>query len=187
MKYCSACGHTVAQSVPPGDNRPRFCCSACGTIHYQNPKLVLGTVPVWQRSVLLCRRAIEPRYGFWTLPAGFMENGETTADGAARETVEEAGAHIELGGLFSVIDVPHVDQVHLFYLAQLTDTQFDPGPESLEAKLFQEHEIPWEQLAFRTVAQTLRWFFADQAQGSFGLHTSAIHYSPKAAGPASLP
>ncbi len=179
MKFCSACGLSVTRSVPPGDNRPRYCCAGCGTIHYQNPKMVVGTITVWGSKVLLCRRAIEPRYGFWTLPAGFMENGETTGEGATRETSEEAGARTELGELYSVIDVPHVEQVHLFFRARLLDTDFDPGPESLEAKLFDEHEIPWDDLAFRAVSQTLRWFFADREQGRFGLHTSAIHYTPK--------
>jgi ADP-ribose pyrophosphatase YjhB (NUDIX family) len=179
MKFCSACGQPVALVVPPGDNRPRHCCAACGTIHYQNPRLILGTIPVWGSRVLLCRRAIEPRYGFWTLPAGFMENGETLGEGATRETTEEAGAHIALGDLFSVIDVPHVEQVHLFFRARLLDTDFDPGPESLEVQLFDEHEIPWDALAFRTVSQTLRWFFADREQGQFALHSSAIHHSPR--------
>ena len=179
MKFCSACGQAVVHKVPPGDNRPRYCCTACGTIHYQNPKMVVGTIPVWGAQVLLCRRAIEPRYGYWTLPAGFMENGETTGEGAMRETSEEAGAHIELGDLYSVIDVPHVEQAHLFFRARLVDTVFDPGPESLEVRLFDEHEVPWDELAFRTVSQTLRWFFADRERGRFTLRTSAIHHTPK--------
>ncbi len=181
MKYCSACGKPVSLSIPAGDNRERFCCSACGSIHYQNPKLVLGTIPVWGDQVLLCRRAIEPRYGFWTLPAGFMENGESTGEGATRETSEEAGAHIELGPLYSVIDVPHVDQVHLFFRARLLDTNFDPGPESLEVQLFSEADIPWANLAFRTVEQTLKWFFEDRRAEAFPLRTSAIHYQGRRA------
>jgi ADP-ribose pyrophosphatase YjhB (NUDIX family) len=170
----------VSLRVPDGDNRDRFCCDACGTIHYQNPKLVLGTVPTWGDQVLLCRRAIEPRYGFWTLPAGFMENGETTAEGAARETAEEAGAQIEMGALYSVIDVPHVDQVHLFFQARVIDLRFDPGPESLEVRLFTEADIPWDQLAFRTVEQTLRWYFEDRQAGAFGLRTTSIRRSLRA-------
>ncbi len=142
---------------------------------------MLGTIPVWGDQVLLCKRAIEPRYGFWTLPAGFMENGESTEEGAARETAEEAGAHIELGSLYSVLDIPHVDQVHLFFHAKLIDTEFDPGPESLEVRLFSEADIPWESLAFRTVEQTLRWFFDDRRQGSFPVRRSAIRYRPKTA------
>lgn len=183
MKFCSSCGQSVVLEVPEGDNRMRHCCNHCNTIHYQNPKMVLGTVTTWESKVLLCRRAIEPRHGYWTLPAGFMENGETTAEGAARETLEEAGARIELGSVFSMIDVPHVDQVHLFYRARLLHLDFEPGPESLEARLFEEQEIPWDQIAFRTVGQTLKWFFADRKAGQFGVHTSEIRWSPPAPRP----
>ncbi len=174
MKFCSICGHEVESRVPAGDNRPRFCCAHCGTIHYQNPNMVLGTICTWEDRVLLCRRAIEPRYGFWTLPAGFMENGETTAEGALRETVEEAGARIELGPPFAMIDVPHVNQVHLFFRAVLLDPSFEPGPESLEAKLFREDEIPWDSLAFRSVTQALHWFFADRSEGAWSMHTGVV-------------
>jgi ADP-ribose pyrophosphatase YjhB (NUDIX family) len=135
---------------------------------------VVGTVPVWGDQVLLCRRAIEPRYGFWTLPAGFMELGETTAEGALRETVEEAGANVEMLGLFSVLNVVRVGQVHLFYRARMVDTSLDPGPESLEARLFREDEVPWDELAFRTVRQTLELFFKDRRSGSYGVHTQDI-------------
>lgn len=173
-RYCSACGHALARRVPAGDNRERDCCDACGTVHYVNPRPVVGTVPVWGEQVLLCRRAIEPRLGKWTLPAGFMEVGETTAAGALRETIEEAGARIALGPLFTMIDVPHVEQVHIFYRADLLDLAFVPGEESLEARLFAEHEIPWDEIAFRTVATTLRLFFADRARGAFGTHTPSI-------------
>jgi ADP-ribose pyrophosphatase YjhB (NUDIX family) len=179
MKFCSVCGHEVKLAIPPGDNRPRHSCDACGTIHYQNPNMVLGTIPVWQDQVLLCRRAIEPRYGYWTLPAGFMENGETTAEGAERETTEEAGARIEIGELFSMLDVPHVHQVHLFFRAAMLGPELDPGPESLEARLFAEQDVPWEQIAFRTVEQTLRWFFEDRRRGAFGTHTGALRYPPR--------
>jgi ADP-ribose pyrophosphatase YjhB (NUDIX family) len=172
MRFCSACGNPVAQSVPPGDNRPRYCCAGCGTIHYQNPRMVLGTVPVWGEQVLLCRRAIEPRYGF-------MENGESTAEGALRETIEEAGARIEMGDAFSILDVPHVEQVHMFFLARVLDDRFDPGPESLEARLFAEHEIPWDQIAFATVTRTLRWFFEDRRAGQWRLHTETLRYQPR--------
>ena len=183
MRFCSACGHQVEQVVPPGDNRLRFCCPGCSAIHYQNPRMVLGTIPVWKDQVLLCRRAIEPRYGYWTLPAGFMENGESTGEGAARETHEEAGARIELGEPFSILDVPQVEQVHMFFLASLLDPQFDPGPESLEARLFFESEIPWSEIAFRTVSQTLRWYFEDRRVGSYRLHTSTIRYEPRSPKP----
>jgi len=177
-KFCSACGHPITRRVPEGDTRVRDCCDACGAIHYLNPRPVVGTIPVWNEQVLLCRRAIEPRLGFWTLPAGFMEVGETTAEGAARETAEEANARIETGPLFSMIDVPGVEQVHVFYRARLLDLDFHPGSESLEVRLFHEHEIPWDELAFRTVATTLQLFFADRARGSFGTHTGTLPPRP---------
>lgn len=179
MRFCSSCGHEVQTAVPPGDNRPRHCCPSCNTIHYQNPKMVIGTIPVWGDKVLLCRRAIEPRYGYWTLPAGFMENGESTGEGAARETVEEAGAKITLGGLFSIIDVPQIEQIHMFFQAEMVDPTLDPGPETLEAGLFAEHEIPWDSIAFRTVSKTLEWFFEDRRLGRFSLHTDTIRYQPR--------
>lgn len=183
MKFCSECAHPVSLSIPDGDNRPRHVCPQCGTIHYQNPKMVVGSIPVWEQDgklqVLLCTRAIEPRYGYWTLPAGFMENDETTAQAAARETVEEAGAHIELGALFSLLNVQRVHQVHLFYLARLLDLDFAPGIESLEVRLFAEEDIPWDALAFPTVRTTLELFFADRARiregGSYGVHTGDIN------------
>ena len=160
--------------VPAEDNRPRAVCPACGEIHYENPLNVVGTVPVWGEQVLLCRRAIEPRRGLWTLPAGFMELGETTAEGAARETDEEAGARIELQGLFTLLNVVRVGQVHLFYRARLLDTRFDPGTESLEVRLFHEQDIPWDEIAFRTVRQTLELFFEDRRRGSFAIHCADI-------------
>jgi ADP-ribose pyrophosphatase YjhB (NUDIX family) len=177
MKFCSVCGHEVIARIPQGDNRERFVCDHCGTIHYQNPRNVVGTVPVWGEQVLLCHRAIEPRYGFWTLPAGFMEMGETTAEAAARETLEEAGARVEVQNLFTLLNVPHVHQVHLFYLARLVDPEFEAGEESLEVKLFDEADIPWDEIAFPTVSQTLRFFFADRATGDYGVHTGDIFRS----------
>jgi ADP-ribose pyrophosphatase YjhB (NUDIX family) len=164
----------VAYRVPPDDNRERAMCSGCGHIQYENPLNVVGTVPVWEDRVLLCRRNIEPRHGFWTLPAGFLELGETTADGARRETDEEAGAVFELGPLFSLLNVVQVGQVHLFYLATLKSDVFNPGPETIEARLFAEHEIPWDELAFRTVKVTLRHFFECRRNGQFPLHCSDI-------------
>jgi ADP-ribose pyrophosphatase YjhB (NUDIX family) len=163
MHFCSDCGQPVALVIPNDDNRLRHVCADCGTIHYQNPKLVIGTIPWWQpeRQVLLCRRAIEPRRGYWTLPAGFMENNETTEEAAQRETLEEAGARVELLGLFALLNVPHVHQVHMFYRARLLDLDFSAGIESLECQLFSESEIPWQDLAFPTVSHTLERFFAD--------------------------
>jgi ADP-ribose pyrophosphatase YjhB (NUDIX family) len=181
VRFCPVCGHATTLRVPSGDNRARDCCDHCGAVHYVNPRPVVGTIPVWGDQVLLCKRAIEPRYGKWTLPAGFMEIGETTADGAIRETIEEAGARIELGPLFSMIDVPHVQQVHIFFRADLVDTAFSPGAESLEARLFHENEVPWDEIAFRTVSATLRLFFADRARGEYGTHTQAIVAPPSPA------
>ncbi len=182
MKFCSECASPVSLSIPAGDNRPRYVCSNCGTIHYQNPKMVLGSIPVWERDgqlqVLLCKRAIEPRYGYWTLPAGFMENNETTGQAAIRETQEEAGANIKLGNLFSLLNVAHVHQVHMFYLAELLDLDFAPGEESLEVQLFAEQDIPWDELAFPTIRTTLELFFADRVKiregGSYSVHTQDI-------------
>ncbi|MBL0731038.1 NUDIX hydrolase [Piscinibacter sp. HJYY11] len=173
-KFCKACGSKVEYKVPADDNRERATCTACNTVHYENPLNVVGTVPVWDDKVLLCRRNIEPRHGYWTLPAGFMELVETTEQGAIRETEEEAGARVELQGLFTLLNVPRVGQVHFFYRARLLDTDFAPGPETIEARLFSEDEVPWEELAFRTVRETLRHYFEDRRTGHFGLHCADI-------------
>jgi ADP-ribose pyrophosphatase YjhB (NUDIX family) len=174
IKHCRACGTPVAYVVPADDNRERAVCPACATIHYENPLNVVGTVPTWGEQVLLCKRAIEPRYGLWTLPAGFLELGETTAEGALRETDEEAGAQIELGSLFTLLNVVRVGQLHLFYLAAMTSPVLNPGSETLEARLFREDEVPWDEIAFRTVRETLRYFFDDRRRGRFGLHCADI-------------
>jgi ADP-ribose pyrophosphatase YjhB (NUDIX family) len=174
MKFCSNCGAPVVLKVPAGDNLPRHVCEACGTIHYQNPLIVIGCIPEWEGRVLLCRRAIEPRYGLWTLPAGFMEKGETVAQAAQRETLEEARARVELAEIFAVLSVPHVDQVHIFYRARLLDLDFGPGAESLDVRLFPEAEIPWRELAFRTVSTTLRHYYADLKAGGFAFHAGEI-------------
>jgi ADP-ribose pyrophosphatase YjhB (NUDIX family) len=174
IKHCKVCGGATVYVIPVDDNRERATCTACGTVHYENPLNVVGTVPVWGDRVLLCRRNIEPRYGLWTLPAGFMELGETTEQGAARETVEEAGARFEMQGLFSVLSVVRVGQVHLYFRARLLDIDFAPGPETIEARLFTEDEIPWDELAFRTVRDTLKYFFADRRNGQFGVHCADI-------------
>lgn len=174
MNFCSECGGVVALRVPDGDSLPRHVCPDCGTIHYQNPKMVVGCIPEWEDKVLLCRRAIEPKYGLWTLPAGFMENGETTLEGAARETWEEAGARIEIGGLYSLFNLPHINQVYLMFRARLLDLDFHPGIESLETRLFTEAEIPWDDIAFRTVRATLEHYFSDRRTGTFGFHFGDI-------------
>ncbi len=152
----------------------RDCCDNCGAIHYVNPRPVVGTIPVWNDQVLLCLRAIEPRRGYWTLPAGFLEVGETSAEGARRETEEEACARVELGPLFSMIDVPAVEQLHIFYLARLLDLDFASGAETTEVRLFSEADIPWDRIAFRTVLTTLRLFFEDRSNGTYGTHTSEV-------------
>ena len=162
MQYCSSCGANVEFRVPEGDDRARHVCHNCGTIHYINPRIVAGTIPVWEDRILLCRRAIEPRYGFWTLPAGFMENGETSTEAALRETLEEAEARVELDGLYTVLNVPHIDQVHMYFRAHLIDGQFGAGPESLETALFRENDIPWNELAFPTVSETLSRYFRER-------------------------
>lgn len=174
IKHCRACGSPVDYQQPPDDNRDRAMCPACGEIHYENPLNVVGTVPAWGDQVLLCLRNIEPRRGFWTLPAGFMELGESTAQGALRETEEEAGARIELQGLFTVLNVVRVGQVHLYYRARMLDTSLSPGPETIEARLFTEAEIPWDRLAFRTVRKTLEHYFSDLRAGHFAVHAGDV-------------
>lgn len=165
MKYCPRCGSTVTLKTPPDDTRARHVCDVCETIHYQNPRNVVGTIPVWEDKILLCRRAIHPRKGFWTLPAGFLEVNESTEEGAQRETMEEAGAEVTIHSLFSLLNVTHVHQVHLFYLAQMHNDQYAAGVESLEVALFYENEIPWDEIAFPTVRKTLEWFFSDRQAG----------------------
>ena len=171
IKHCRQCGAAVIYRVPDdGDTKERAVCPACTTIHYENPLNVVGTVPHWGDKVLLCKRNIEPRWGKWTLPAGFLELNETTAEGAERETDEEAGAQIEMQSLFTLLNVARVGQVHLFYRARLLSDQFNPGTETIEARLFSEDEIPWDDIAFRTVKETLERYFADRRAGEYGIH-----------------
>jgi ADP-ribose pyrophosphatase YjhB (NUDIX family) len=171
IRNCKQCGTAVVYRVPDdGDTKERAVCPNCDTIHYENPLNVVGTVPHWGDKVLLCKRNIEPRFGKWTLPAGFMELNETTAEGAARETDEEAGAQFEMEGLFTLLNVARVGQVHLFYRARLLSDQFKPGTETIEAQLFAEDEIPWDEIAFRTVKETLERYFADRRAGHYGFH-----------------
>ena len=174
MKFCSQCGKPVAQRVPDGDNLPRHICDHCETIHYHNPKIVTGCLPVWEDKILLCKRAIEPRYGLWTLPAGFMENDETLEQAAERESREEANANLEIDDLYTVISLPHVNQVYMMFRAQLKDLNFAPGIESLDVALFEEQQIPWDKLAFGTIQMTLKLFFEDRQRGHFPVHTRTI-------------
>jgi len=175
MNFCSHCGAAALElKVPEGDTLPRYVCASCGTIHYQNPKVVVGCLPVWGEQVLLCKRAIEPRLGLWTLPAGFLENGETIFAGAARETEEEARARVEVGSLYTMISLPHINQIYVMFRSRLLDLGFGPGPESIEVRLFDEDEVPWSEIAFRTITRTLRNFFLDRKLGAFPTHVSAI-------------
>ncbi|MDP1595127.1 MAG: NUDIX hydrolase [Gallionella sp.] len=174
MKFCTACGATVELRIPEDDNRPRHICTVCGIVHYQNPKMVIGSIPEWEDKVLLCRRAIEPRYGLWTLPGGFMENGESTTQAAIRETLEEANARIAIGDLYSMYSLPYINQVHISFRARLLDLDFSPGPESLEVKLFSEAEIPWDEIAFRPIRLSLEHFFSERNSGTFNLHVGEL-------------
>jgi ADP-ribose pyrophosphatase YjhB (NUDIX family) len=167
MKFCSLCGGNITHRLTESDNRPRHICDECGMIHYQNPNVVTGAIITWQDKVLLCRRAIEPRYGFWTVPAGFMENGETTWQGAMRETREEACANIEIDDLYATVNLPHINQVYMLFRARLLDLDFAPGEEILEVKLFDESAIPWDDLAFPVVSETLKLFFDNRRENNF--------------------
>lgn len=167
MNYCSNCGAPVSQKIPEGDNRVRFVCDECERIHYQNPRVITGCLPIHEDRVLLCKRAIDPRSGYWTLPAGFMENGETAATGALRETREEAMANAEIIDLYTMFSLPHISQVYLFYRARLLDLDFGAGEESLDVRLFAEEEIPWENLAFPVITQTLQHYFKDRARDEY--------------------
>jgi len=175
VKFCSVCGSSrIERRVPEGDTLPRDVCAQCGTIHYQNPKIVVGCLPEWESRILLCRRAIEPRYGLWTLPAGFLENGETLEAGAARECQEEALADVEIGGLLLLASVPHAHQVHAFFRARLTKPEFGAGPESLEVKLVRPEEIPWDELAFQVVRRTLQAYLEDRPGGVFRMRVGDL-------------
>ena len=176
FQFCPMCAAPMLEKRFGVDTHPREVCSVCGYVHYVNPLPVVGTVPVWGDKVLLCRRAIEPRKGYWTLPAGFMETNETLREGAARETREESGAHIEVKELLTLIDVPGVSpsQVHFYYIAQLLDLDWQPGPETLEQRLFSEEEIDWDEISFTTVKTTLQHYSADRRAGRFLLHSYSL-------------
>ena len=174
MNYCSVCGEKVSLLIPDGDNRHRHVCTSCETVHYENPKIVTGCIPEWEDKILLCKRAIEPRHGLWTLPAGFMENSETNIAGAARETAEEANATVENMQLFCVYSIAHINQVYTMYRGDLVAGEASPGSESLEVALLTESEIPWQSLAFQVISETLRIYFQDKAQGRFKTHYGDI-------------
>ena len=174
MNFCSNCGARVQQRIPPGDHLPRFVCDACGTIHYQNPRIIAGCVLEHEGRILLCRRAIEPRRGFWTVPAGFMENGETLQQAAAREACEEALAEVEIGSLLAIASVARANQVHVFFRARLRSTGFGPGPESLEVELFAPAGIPWAEIAFPSTVFSLERYLEDRAAGRDGHHFAEL-------------
>jgi ADP-ribose pyrophosphatase YjhB (NUDIX family) len=182
MKFCSNCGASVTLEVPAGDTLPRHVCRNCHTIHYQNPRMVVGCIPEWEDRILLCRRAIEPRLGMWTVPAGYMENGETTFQGAARETLEEANARVEIESLYALYNIPHINQVYILFRARLLDLDVRPGAETLEVKLVKESEIPWDQIAFASVRNTLTHYYDDRRHGEFRFHIGTIE-QPKRLNP----
>lgn len=174
MNYCSHCGATISVMIPPDDNRQRYVCVSCQTVHYQNPKVVAGCLPEYEDNILLCKRAIQPRAGYWTLPAGFMELDETSTEAALRETLEEANARVEILDLYTVFNLPHVNQVYMMFRSKLMDLDFSPGNESLDVALFSEGEIPWNDLAFTTIRQTLKFYYQDRQSGIFSVHTGDI-------------
>jgi len=174
MIYCTHCASPLVQRIPSGDDRARHICDACGTIHYQNPKMVVGTVPRYRDRILLCRRAIEPRYGFWTLPAGYLETGETLADGARRETLEEAGAQVDGLIPYAAFNITFVSQIYFMFLADMVSDEFSAGYESLEVRLFREHEIPWTDIAFTVIRETLTQYYTDLEKGCFEFHMGDI-------------
>jgi len=176
MNFCSQCGHKVSLEIPEGDDRKRHVCGSCETIHYQNPNIIAGCLPIHEGKVLLCKRAIEPRHGFWTLPAGFMENGETTEQGALRESWEEARANIDVHGLYTMFNLPQINQVYLFYRGTLSDLNFGAGTESLEVALFSGGEIPWRELAFPVIKKTLKHYFADRVSGEYPIRNEDLIY-----------
>lgn len=175
VNYCSNCGKPISYRTPPGDDRPRHCCDSCGAIHYQNPVVVVGCIPELENRILLCRRAIEPCYGKWTLPAGYLENGETVAEGACREAYEEARARIEIIAPYALYDICYVNQIYLMFRARLMGKDFRPGNESIEVGLFSEDEIPWDNLAFRVIQETLVQYFKDRPKGLFAFYVGNIN------------
>ena len=174
MNYCTNCGAPVRPRVPPGDERTRYVCEKCHTIHYENPKMVVGCIPEREDKILLCRRAIEPRSGLWTIPAGFLENGETVIEGAKREAFEEARAKVEILSLYTLFDLTHINQVYLIFRARLLDHDYMPGEESVEVRLLEKEEIPWHDIAFPSIKKTLRLYFKDRPTGVFPIHMGTI-------------
>ena len=178
MNFCSKCGARTVRRIPSGDTLPRAICEQCNTIHYENPNLIVGCIPEWDNRILLCKRAIEPRTGLWTVPAGFLENGETTAAGAQRETLEEANARVDIIAPYALYNIPHINQVYLLFRAKLLDLDISAGAETLQVELFDEDRLPWDELAFATVRNTLRHYFSDRKNGEFRFHMGTIEPMP---------
>lgn len=174
MKFCSECGAGLSKKIPPGDNLPRFVCDTCLAVHYQNPKIVAGCIPEWEDKILLCRRAIEPRTGHWTFPAGFMEIGESIEQAAIRETLEEAHADVEIASLYAVLSLPRISQVHMVFRGTMRRPEFKPGMESLDVRLFTLGEIPWDDLAFPVVREALQRYVDDVTRGTFSVHVGSV-------------
>ncbi|MDH5473221.1 MAG: NUDIX hydrolase [Gammaproteobacteria bacterium] len=174
MNYCSHCGSSLIYTIPDGDSLHRHVCQQCDTIHYQNPKIITGTIPEWDNKILLCKRAIEPRHGLWTLPAGFMENNETTIEGALRESREEANADLSNLSLFCVFSIPHISQVYMIYRGDINNGHASPGAESLDVNFFNENTIPWSEMAFPVITETLKLYYKDKRNGIFKTHTGDI-------------
>lgn len=180
VKFCNVCGSEVEYRIPDGDHLPRHLCPACGHVQYFNPRVIVGCVPEWEDGrILMCRRNIQPRFGLWTFPAGFMELGETSSQGAARETMEESQGEVEITDLLAVINVPYVSQIYIVHRGRLRSPHHGPTPESSETRLMHEHEIPWDEIAFPTVSNSLRFFFADRAAGRSGIHTLDLSHRPR--------
>ena len=178
MNHCSHCGASVTHKVPMGDNLPRYVCDQCERIHYHNPKIVAGCIPEWEGQILLCRRAIEPRIGLWTFPAGFMELGESTEQAAVRETMEEAQADVTIAGLYAVLSLPHIGQVYLVFRGRMKTPTFMAGPESLDVRLFPLSTIPWETMAFPVISEALKRYVVDAKNGEFPVHLVSLPDQP---------
>lgn len=174
MKYCSQCGGSLSYRIPPGDDRPRYMCDDCGAVHYENPKVVVGCIPVWEDKLLLCRRAIEPGYGKWTLPAGYLEKGETAEQGAIRETYEESGARVEIMQPYALFSLTFADHIYFMFHARMLSSDFAPGKESLSVKLFGESEIPWSEIAFSVIRETIERFFKDRSDDRLRLQVGEV-------------
>lgn len=183
MNFCSSCGKPLIKRIPEGDNRERHVCDHCETIHYQNPRVISGIIPVYDNQILLCRRAIQPRKDLWTLPAGFLENGESSLQGALRECDEEANATVINAELYAVFDIPEINQVYTFYRGDMNEAVYSPSLESTEVELFHERDIPWSELAFPAIELALYHFFNDRRDGSFTIRHDVIRrpwISPRA-------